>query len=403
VPPPWGPQILSYLRDVQPVLNVRCVRCHAFDRPANGVILTDDLTDQFCVSYEELLPYLSVAISNRWDNPDDVVGRPSYTYGSKVSELTKILRSGHHDVQLTNEDWERLATWIDANGVYYDRYESEYFDHRHVFAGPVRQGLAKIFQRRCAGCHGADDGQHDTWWLSVNRRDVRLSRALAAPLAVAAGGWGRCQGTVFADANDPDYQALLATLTALRTTLSEHPREDLLSLRGTEAERQVIELPPLPKPVATPAAEAAAADGGWVDLLTLPWESAVSGWTPNNDGQPRRNCDVTGQPLRIGGRRYSTGLGTHAPSEIVYRLEGRYTRFTCLAGAAERGGSIVIQVYGDDRKLFDSGTLHGLSEVHRLDLPLPGVQKLRLVVTDAGDGYIHDMANWANPRLLRVQ
>lgn len=400
VPPPWGTQILSYLRDIQPVLNARCVRCHAFDRPANGIILTDDLTDQFCVSYEELLPYLTVAISNRWDHPDDVVTRPPYTYGSKVSELTKILRAGHHDVQLTSDDWERLVTWIDANGVYYDRYESEHFDHRHIFAGPVRQELGKVFQRRCATCHGTDDGQHDTWWLSVNRRDVRLSRALAAPLSAAAGGWSRCQGTVFADISDPDYQALLAVLTALRTTLDEHPREDLLSLRGTDAERQVVELPPPPKPAAPAADEAG---DGWVDLLTLPWESAASGWTPNKDGQPRRNRDVMEQPLRLGGRRYSAGLGTHAPSEIVYRIEGRYGRFTCVVGAAERGGSVVFQVYGDDRKLFDSGTLHGLSEVHRVDLPLVGVQKLRLIVTDAGDGYIHDMANWANPRLLRVQ
>jgi hypothetical protein len=223
---------------------------------------------------------------------------------------------------------------------------------------------------------------------------------LAAPLAVAAGGWGRCEGTVFADANDPDYQSLQAVLTALRTTLDEHPREDLLSLRGTDAERQVVELPSPPKPATAAADEAGA---GWVDLLALPWESAAAGWTPNNDGQPRRNRDVTGQPLRLGGRRYSTGLGTHAPSEIAYRLDGRFARFTCLAGAAERGGSVVCQVFGDDRKLFDSGTLHGLSEVHRLDLPVEGVQKLRLVVTDAGDGYIHDMANWASPRLRRAR
>jgi len=399
-PPPWGTEILSYLRDVQPLLNARCVPCHAFDRPANGVILTDDLTDQFCISYEELLPYLSVAISNRWDHPDDVVARPPYTYGSKVSELTKILRSGHHGVQLTSEDWDRLATWIDANGVYYDRYESEHYDQRRILRGPVRQALSKIFQRRCGRCHGSDDGQHDTWWLSLNRRDVRLSRALAAPLSAAAGGWGRCPGTVFADTGDPDYQSLLAVLTALRTTLDEHPREDLLSLRGTDAERQAVELPSPPKLAAAGTDEVG---DGWVNLLTIPWESGTAGWTPNNDGQPRRNRDVTDQPLRLGGRRYSTGLGTHAPSEIVYRLDGRYTRFTCLAGTAERGGSVVFQVYGDDRKLFDSGTLHGLGEVHRLDLPIVGVQKLRLVVTDAGNGYIHDMANWASPRLLLAE
>jgi hypothetical protein len=399
-PPPWGTQIVSYLRDIQPLLDARCVRCHAFDRPANGVILTGDLTDQFCVSYEELLPYLRVAISNRWDHPDDVVTRPPYTYGSRVSELTKILQSGHHGVQLTDEDWERLTTWIDANGVYYDRYESEHFDNRRIFAGSARQELGKVFQRRCAGCHGSDDGQHDTWWLSLNRRDVRLSRALAAPLSAAAGGWGRCRGTVFGDASDLDYQAILAVLTALRATLDEHPREDLLSLRGTDAERQVVELPPPPEPTVAGADEPS---DGWVDLLTLPWESAAAGWTPNNDGLPRRNRDVTDQPLRLGGRRYASGIGTHAPSEICYRLAGRYLRFTCTLGAAERGGSTVFQVYGDGRRLFDSGTLHGLGEVHRVDVPVQGVEQLRLVVTDAGDGYIHDMANWANPRLLPAE
>jgi hypothetical protein len=394
-PPPWGTQIISYLRDVQPMLDARCVRCHAFDRPGAGVILTGDLTDQFCVSYEELLPYLSVAISNRWDHPDDVVGRPPYTYGSQVSELTRLLRAGHHDVQLTGEDWDRLTTWIDANGVYYDRYESEHFAQRRIFADPARQELAKVFQRRCAECHGSDDGRHDTWWLSLNRHDVRLSRSLAAPLSAAAGGWGRCRRTVFASADDPDYQTLRSVLTSLRTTLDEHPREDLLSLRGTDAERQVVELPPPPL-----AAGTEALPGGWVDLLALPWEAAQSGWTPNDDGQPRRNRDVTNQPLHLGSRRYATGIGTHAPSEIRYQLDGRYARFTCLVGAAERGGSVVFQVYGDERKLFDSGTLLGLSDARRVDLAISGVQQLRLVVTDAGDGYIRDMANWANPQLL---
>ena len=72
-PPPWGTRIVSFLRDVQPVLNARCSRCHTYDRPANGVMLTDDLTDQFTVAYEELLPYLNVAAALRWDHPDDVL------------------------------------------------------------------------------------------------------------------------------------------------------------------------------------------------------------------------------------------------------------------------------------------------------------------------------------------
>ena len=121
---PGARETVSYLRDVQPLVNAKCVACHAYDRDANKVILTDDLTNQFTIGYEELLPYLTVAISNRWDHPDDVLPRPPYTYGSKVSPLTKLLEAGHHGVKLTDEEWQRLLTWIDCNGVYYDRYEN---------------------------------------------------------------------------------------------------------------------------------------------------------------------------------------------------------------------------------------------------------------------------------------
>ncbi|MHC4406877.1 MAG: HzsA-related protein, partial [Planctomycetota bacterium] len=78
-PPPWGTRILSFLRDVQPLLNARCASCHTHDRRTNRVVLTDDLTDQFTVAYEELLPYLSVANAKRWDHPDDLYARPPLT------------------------------------------------------------------------------------------------------------------------------------------------------------------------------------------------------------------------------------------------------------------------------------------------------------------------------------
>jgi hypothetical protein len=245
VPPPWGTQIVSFLRDVQPVLNAKCIACHTHDRTANRVILTDDLTDQFTVGYEELLPYLSVANSMRWDHPEDVLPRPPYTYGSKVSRLSQVLDAGHHGVKLTEEEGLRLANWIDANGVYYDRYETAHYPDRRIFTGAVLKPLGDVFSRRCISCHGGGR-RGDPRALSLNRRDVKLSRALAAPLARAAGGWERCGPPVFADANDPDYRALLATLTKLRDGLQQAPREDLLSIRGTPAESQPVDLPPPP-------------------------------------------------------------------------------------------------------------------------------------------------------------
>lgn len=393
----WNLPTLSFLRDVQPVLNARCVRCHTHDRIGNDVILTDDLTDQFTVAYEELLPYLSVANAMRWDHPDDVYPRPPYTYGSKASRLMNLL-ADHHDVKLTEDERLRLVNWIDANAVYYDRYEHIH-PKRQIFLGGVRKTLDDVHRRRCATCHGRTDGRHDTWWLSLNRRDVRLSRALIAPLEKKAGGWGRCDETVFASTDDPDYQKLLAALTALRKQLDERPRADLLSIRGTPAERQRVAIPPPPPPRKFKDK----LPDGWVWLSDLEWEKATAGWTKNKDGLPRRDRDVEDNMLRLGGRRYRKGIGTHAPSEIVYRLDGKYQRFHAVVGGGEAKGSVVFQVYGDKRKLFDSGTLHGLKGTRTVDLPLAGVKTLRLIVTIAGDHYYSDMATWAEARLQRPE
>lgn len=244
----WHAEPLSFLRDVQPILDARCVTCHERDRSANRVVLSDDLTNQFTVGYEELLPYLSVANAKRWDHPDDVVARPPYTYGSNASQLTKLLDAGHHGVQLNDDEWSRLVTWIDANAVYYDRYESAYH-YRQIFTGKVREELEAVYQRRCVSCHdkekAGDGGRHDTWWLSLNRRDPSQSRALQAPLAREAGGWGRCPGPVFADRQDPEYRALLQAFSAVNEELGRRPREDLLSVRG-DLPRQPPRRPPRP-------------------------------------------------------------------------------------------------------------------------------------------------------------
>jgi hypothetical protein len=397
-PPPWGTETLSFLRDVQPVLNDRCVSCHAFDRWTNHVLLTDDLTSQFTVGYEELLPYLSVADAMRWDHPDDVLPRPPYTYGSKVSPLMQLLAAGHHGVTLTEDERLRLATWIDANAVYYDRYENDHYPNRQMLTERVTKPMVEVYGRRCAECHGQGDGRGENWWQTLNRRDPRLSRALMAPLGREAGGWGRCDKAVFATTDDPDYRVLLAVLTDLAAELKQHPREDVASIAGTAAETQAVTLPEPPK-TRPPADDL---PDGWVWLSNLRWVSAASGWSPNGDKLPRLDRSIEGGPLAAGPHRHRKGLGTHAPSEIVYDLGGRYARLWVEAYAAESGGTVVFQVFGDDRCLFESGVLQGLRGSQEVDVPVEGVQRLRLVVTDAGDNYFADCASWAGARLLKA-
>jgi hypothetical protein len=60
------------------------------------------------------------------------------------------------------------------------------------------------------------------------------SMLLLAPLAEAAGGWGLCHEAatnaprgIFADANDPDYQKILAMIAAGKRRLDEIKRFDM--------------------------------------------------------------------------------------------------------------------------------------------------------------------------------
>jgi hypothetical protein len=398
--PPWGTKTLSYLRDIQPIVNARCVSCHAHDREQNGVILTDDLTDQFSIGYEELLPWISVANAMRWDHPDDVLPRPPYTYGSRVSPLMKLLDEGHHGVELTPLERESLAIWIDANGVYYDRYEMRPGRDRKIFGGSTAEEMDRVHARRCRSCHGKDEGQGGTWWRTLNWRDVRSSRALLAPLSRAAGGWERCGTPVFADRQDPDFLLLEKTLTALREDLETTPREDLASVRGSAAETQVVSIP-VPAPHTQEAKEDLG--NGWRALGDLEWTSARAGWSPNGDGLPRRDTTIDGAGLRAGGRRFARGLGTHAPSEIVFPLEGKYARFAATVMAGEAGGTVVFRVLGDGKLLYESGTLRGPRDSQDIEVAVGGVRELLLVVGDAGDGFQSDVASWAGPRLERAK
>ena len=193
VPPPWGTQTVSFLRDVQPMLNARCVGCHTHDRAANR---RDPHRRPDRPVHGRLRG--AAAVPERGQrhalgHPGGRLPRPPYTYGSKVSRLAEAAGGGHHGVKLTEE--ERRAD-LDL-----DRRQRRVLrplrDERTI--GPsggssaarcddARRGL------RPAVRHVPRPGRrpHDTWWLSLNRRDVRQSRMLAAPLARSAGGWQRC-------------------------------------------------------------------------------------------------------------------------------------------------------------------------------------------------------------------
>jgi hypothetical protein len=132
------------------------------------------------------------------------------------------------------------------------------------------------------------------------------------------------------------------------------------------------------------------------------WESATIGW-----GSLGHDRSVSGGPISLAGVEYAKGIGTHANSEIVYRLDPADVRFSAMVGVDDFQrnspySSVVFQVEADGKLLYESPVMRGDSEPQRIDLDVLGVQQLTLRVTDAGDGNNSDHADWADAVVRRL-
>ncbi|MGB8356556.1 MAG: NPCBM/NEW2 domain-containing protein, partial [Chthoniobacteraceae bacterium] len=121
-----------------------------------------------------------------------------------------------------------------------------------------------------------------------------------------------------------------------------------------------------------------------------------------NVGMPRFARNVVGSSLKIGTTAFANGIGTFARSLIEFPLNGQFRRFTAKVGVdaiTEGRGSVVFEIYGDGKKLWSSTTLSGLDAQKEIDIDVTRINRLRLVVTDAGDGNKFDVADWCDPVL----
>ncbi len=132
-----------------------------------------------------------------------------------------------------------------------------------------------------------------------------------------------------------------------------------------------------------------------VRLDTLDIEPITIGW-----GTARKNRSVEDHPLSIAGRAFEHGVGTHARSELVVRLNGNALRFHSWVGVDDEvpkgAGSVDFQVFVDGFKKADSGVLRGGDPAKEVSVDLAGAKRVTLVVDDAGDGIDHDHGDWAD-------
>jgi len=138
-------------------------------------------------------------------------------------------------------------------------------------------------------------------------------------------------------------------------------------------------------------------------LSSLTWTSATTGY-----GTIQKNLSIGGNTLTLNGQTFTTGIGTHASSTIVYNLGGQYTTFTATVGVDDEEnaggtGSVDFQVIGDGKVLYDSGILHNRNSPGEIDVSVAGVQTLTLVASPGVTGSIsYDHADWAGAMLYTV-
>ena len=152
-------------------------------------------------------------------------------------------------------------------------------------------------------------------------------------------------------------------------------------------------------PTAVASVSTLSAAGGATALTALSWVSATAGY-----GTPQQNLSISGNTLTLNGKTYSTGIGTHAASTIVYNLAGQYTTLTSDVGIdseedSKGSGEVDFKVIGDGKTLYDSGVLTN-DQVGHISVSLAGVQQLQLVATNGiANNIDYDHADWAGATL----
>jgi hypothetical protein len=146
----------------------------------------------------------------------------------------------------------------------------------------------------------------------------------------------------------------------------------------------------------------------------MPVGTPVNGYGPyEKDRSGGEEGANDGIPIKIGRITYEKGLGVHPFSDLTFAINTQYEKFHAVVGVDDEllindcaprwPGSVVFQVFVDGAKMYDSGVVSVWSPAKTVEVDVRDKSTLRLVVNDAGDGFICDHADWADAKLIPVQ
>lgn len=121
-PPEGGVRPFTFELEIQPILDRACVACHNGTDLKGGIDYTGGRmqkiedwagTREFSKSYLSFHPYFY----RQGPEAEMAVLNP-YEYSAYNSEMIQILKSGHHNVALTDKEWKTIYNWLDFNCPY---------------------------------------------------------------------------------------------------------------------------------------------------------------------------------------------------------------------------------------------------------------------------------------------
>ena len=235
--PPGGPRDeggLSFARTVQPVLDRYCIECHGLNKTEGDIDLVGSLEPvifdrqqwpgpnkmtvsrayRSLVMREGLVKVAHADMETDYSTPKD--------YFAHAGRLAKLLLAGHPDkdgtprVQLDRDSFQRIVDWLDLNAVCYGDYSWNKLEWRTPLPDGER-ALREHLRARFGAAFAAAP-----FAALVNVALPEESRALKAPLAASAGGWGQISEHGWRDTTDADYVATRRLVDAAIAPLLAH-------------------------------------------------------------------------------------------------------------------------------------------------------------------------------------
>lgn len=136
-PPEGGTRSFTFDLEVQPILDRACIACHNGEGKAFDLRGGKKDGKGYGTSYLNLHPYV-----HRQGGEEDMVVLYPYEYHPNTSELVRLLKKGHYNVQLTDAEWRKIYNWIDYNAP-----DKGYFNANVLKSFPY-QGYDQIERRK---------------------------------------------------------------------------------------------------------------------------------------------------------------------------------------------------------------------------------------------------------------